>query len=259
MSSNPIGFQLPGGVFIWIGASLIILKFKNWGEYQKRHGGIKNPIWFSFANDFATNKNFHSFSDSERLIFIYLLCEASKENDNGQLSIDIDHFSYITKNKTKDILSCIEKLKEKQILEDRDRDAIGTRSDPVQNAITTGQDKTGQDNTSSENSSHRSEEKHPEGIKLKPSDLVDLWNDLKHESLPGVMGLSPDREIKARARLKVYPDPDPWEKAMQMINNSKFLTGKTPPREGIKKTWKATFDWLIKPGNLERILEGTYQ
>jgi len=93
---------------------------------------------------------------------------------------------------------------------------------------------------------------------LTPSDLVSLWNELKNPELPEVIALSPDRRSAASARLKTYPNQEVWEDVMAIINASKFCTGKIPPTGGRKKSWKADFDWLIRPGTIERVLEGKY-
>lgn len=102
----------------------VTIKFCNWEQYNKRAKEYKNPVWFSFQNDFATNRNFYDFTDQQRLIFIYLLCEASQQNKAGSLTIEVEHFCYHTRQKPKDVHATIEKLKQKQILEARDRDGI---------------------------------------------------------------------------------------------------------------------------------------
>ncbi|NCX93597.1 MAG: hypothetical protein EBX40_02850 [Gammaproteobacteria bacterium] len=136
----------------------MIYKFDNWDQYNKRAKEYKNPVWFSFQNDFATNKNFFGFTDQERLIFIYLLCEASQQNTQGEFSLEIDHFAYHTRQKEKDILSTLKKLEEKQILTARDRDGIVSGSYRDRDLAVTEQNNTEQYNTLYDSDeSHREE------------------------------------------------------------------------------------------------------
>jgi hypothetical protein len=125
----------------------ITLRFTKWEQYNKRAKEYKNPVWFSFHNDFATNRNFHDFSDQHRLIFIYLLCEASQQNDGGSLTIELSHFAYHTRQKEKDILACVKKLSEKQIVETRDRDGIVAGSCGDRDLAVTEHNRTGHNRT----------------------------------------------------------------------------------------------------------------
>lgn len=40
------------------------------------------------------------------------------------------------------------------------------------------------------------------------------------------------------------------------IRRSRFLTGETPQKEG--HTWRPDLEWIIKPKNLTKIIEGKY-
>ena len=44
-----------------------------------------------------------------------------------------------------------------------------------------------------------------------------------------------------------------WDEYFLRVANSEFLTGKAENAD-----WKATFDWLLKPSNAEKVLEGNY-
>lgn len=96
-----------------------------------------------------------------------------------------------------------------------------------------------------------------EDIKPTALELVELWNEASDPSLAKVVGISVDRERKARARLKEHPDAETWSLCINKINNSNFCLGKIKSTNR-SKPWKADFDWLIKPGTIERVLEGKY-
>ena len=55
-----------------------------------------------------------------------------------------------------------------------------------------------------------------------------------------------------QARIKEY-GIDAIISAIESINNSSFLRGQN------RKGWTITFDWLIKPNNFIKVLEGNYK
>lgn len=67
------------------------IKFLNWDKYQPRKD-IKRPWYFGFDNNFFLNSKLYSLDNEERLCLIYLLCEASRENKNGELLIVPEHY-----------------------------------------------------------------------------------------------------------------------------------------------------------------------
>ena len=81
--------------------------------------------------------------------------------------------------------------------------------------------------------------------------LVNIWNS-GCKSLPAVTKLTQKRIQSIRARLKEYPDPSDWIKALERIAASDFLSGRGA------HTWRATFDWLLRPESLTKVLEGQY-
>ena len=65
--------------------------------------------------------------------------------------------------------------------------------------------------------------------------------------------LTPKRK---RAILKAKKDIEEfggWEKFFSCIASSRFLNGQN------KHGWKADFDWILKPDNMVKIMEGNYQ
>lgn len=233
---------------------LVRLKFKNWEDYNKRAKEYKNPVWFSFSNDFATNRNFFDFSDQNRLIFIYLLCEASQQNEQGLFTIDVDHFAYITRQKTKDILQTIEKMVEKQILEGRDRAGIVAGSSADRGLAVTEQDRTEQDILSSTSA----EVSEADEGSLKTTDLVNLWNRLANPSLARVIKLTDGRRRAISRALKEYPEAEFWQDVIQAVNKSQFLTGQGAVSGNRSKPWRCDLDFIVRSDNAIKILEGKY-
>ena len=91
----------------------------------------------------------------------------------------------------------------------------------------------------------------------KPPDQVDvmvgLWNAMAERTgLPTVQRLGKDRRSQAPARLVELGGIAGWEGALAKVEASDFCCG----RGGGK--WRASFDFLMKPDKLTRLMEGAY-
>lgn len=85
--------------------------------------------------------------------------------------------------------------------------------------------------------------------------MVAIWN----EAVPGakITALAGQRKNLARARWKELGSKKPaWEAFCRRVGASPFLTGKEASRS--KRTFTASFDWAILPGNFIKIQEGKY-
>lgn len=91
---------------------------------------------------------------------------------------------------------------------------------------------------------------------VSPKDQASLvmaaWNTMASEfGRPSIITIQGSREKNLRIRLR---EPDGYAKlieAIKRVGNSTFLRG-----DG---KWNgATFDWILKPMNLQKILEGNY-
>ena len=82
--------------------------------------------------------------------------------------------------------------------------------------------------------------------------LLQAWNDLP---LPEKLkGLYPDVAQKLYHLLKEFGEAT-LHKAIRMVADSPFLLGKSSNSSG----WVIYFGWLLKPGNLKKILENKYR
>lgn len=72
--------------------------------------------------------------------------------------------------------------------------------------------------------------------------------------------LTKDRLTKIAARWNessVHQDLDFWAAYFRLVGSSAFLMGEGEGRDGAKP-FRATFDWLIKPSNFVKVVEGNY-
>ena len=82
--------------------------------------------------------------------------------------------------------------------------------------------------------------------------IVTAWNDLP---LPEKLkGLYPDVAQKLHHLLKEFGEAA-VQKATRMVADSPFLLGKSSNSSG----WVIYFGWLLKPGNLQKILDNKYR
>ena len=96
-------------------------------------------------------------------------------------------------------------------------------------------------------------ERHKEPYPQLKNNVISRWNDLARE-----YGLAPiidinrnslrEKNLKARSADKNFD----LDLLIDMIKNSPFLLGKT------KHCFFVFFDWIIKPSNYQKIIEGNY-
>ena len=82
--------------------------------------------------------------------------------------------------------------------------------------------------------------------------IVTAWNDLPLRSK--LKGLYPDVAQKLYHLLKEFGEAA-VQKAIRMVADSPFLLGKSSNSSG----WVIYFGWLLKPGNLKKVLENKYR
>lgn len=94
--------------------------------------------------------------------------------------------------------------------------------------------------------------------------------DAYHETLPvlsRVVMLTPARKAHISARWREVWDDERFEQAggvdlfrgyFRRVASSRFLTGKVNGANG-KPPFKADLEWLMKPGNFAKVLEGKYE
>lgn len=82
-------------------------------------------------------------------------------------------------------------------------------------------------------------------------DFVDSWNSLSEFGIVSIRNISGKRADALRARLRQYGN-DSFNECVEAIRQSDFLQGRN------NRGWTVTFDWLVKPSNYPKVLEGNY-
>jgi uncharacterized protein YdaU (DUF1376 family) len=102
------------------------------------------------------------------------------------------------------------------------------------------------------------EEEKEEGIVIKKNksakpnfqEIVSIFNQVC-VGLPQVQKLNEQRKAAINSRIKEH-GLETVGKALQMVADSDFLNGNN------SSGWKASFDWIFKPTNFNKIIEGNY-
>jgi len=83
--------------------------------------------------------------------------------------------------------------------------------------------------------------------------VITAWNNLASETgIAQVQHLTENRRKALKPRLKEIGGLEGWYAMCDKIRASSFLTGQG------EKPWYCTFDWVLKPANLAKIMEGNY-
>lgn len=80
--------------------------------------------------------------------------------------------------------------------------------------------------------------------------IIESWNNLGLQQLRSINS-NTNRHTMLKARAKEY-SLDEVIQAIESINKSPFLKGQN------NRNWTITFDWLVKPNNFPKVLEGNY-
>ena len=98
----------------------------------------------------------------------------------------------------------------------------------------------------------------PPAIKVPYQKIVDAY----HERLPELCQVRKLTDTRKRYIKNLWiggslDDMTNWENFFDYVSESDFLMGKTPGRNG-GKPWQADLEWITKPANFVKILEGKY-
>lgn len=95
----------------------------------------------------------------------------------------------------------------------------------------------------------------PQGEKQHPipfEKIMQLFNEIC-VSFPKVMQIDGQRRKAVSARWKTYKEIEVFETLFRKTEASSFLKGQND------RNWTADFDWIMKPTNMTKVLEGKYE
>jgi len=98
----------------------------------------------------------------------------------------------------------------------------------------------------------------PKEERIPHQEIVELFHRYCGDSMPSLRELTEARKKSIKARWKTtQPDIKEWERYFKIVASSNFLMGRQEHKD--EKVWdRCTFDWLICPRNVIKVLEGNY-
>jgi hypothetical protein len=225
----------------------VTIQMKNWSKYQHSKTTKGKALkYFRLQSDFLEDPKLYGLCASMKLTYVYLLTRLCRDN-TGVTHICYRHATDMTRLRTKLIHSCVIELERLQLLsivfdeKNPSREEVGEvgRRGEVEGIYV-------------EKSFDLPTPKAVE-LKLSPSWVADLWQEKLADKLHALrVPLTPARAKKLRDRIKIFSEKKDWVEAFDKIQNSDFCLGKND------RQWKASFDWILQPDTLTKILEGKY-
>lgn len=93
----------------------LLVTILNWEKYNPRKD-IKNSSWLRFQHDLFENWQFFDFDHGEIAFWVYLLCQASRRNEGGKVTVNFEHAHRTAKLCPTVIKSAIGKLVKNQVV-----------------------------------------------------------------------------------------------------------------------------------------------
>jgi hypothetical protein len=241
---------------------ILELEIKNWKKHNPR-ADVKTCSWFKMSNDYFTDPEFYGVSIIGKILWIYLLSQASKKVSPvikintlqvaNTLQISIEEIDY----------SLLELFKTGSLNE-----VNSTRSDSsgfVSLEERRGEKKREEENREEETQTSTPEKNLPEiqpqdfrnskgSAKFTPDHFRDLWNEFFTGALGSCKGLGSgihrDRFLKA---IGFLPSEHHWRELFEICLASDWLMGRTEHR------FKLTPTWIVDHDNIIKIQEGRYK
>jgi len=110
-------------------------------------------------------------------------------------------------------------------------------------------------NTEKENKKETDTEKEREALlrlEAQISEIRAKWNRFAEgHGIPGILSISPGSARYKALKARIAEGMD-FDKLLEAIHYQPFLTGEND------RGWLVSFDWILKPSNMSKILEGSY-
>ena len=222
----------------------MIIEIQKWDKYNPRKD-LKSTSWFRLENTFWTDPAFFDFSNDEKMVWVSILCQASQKM-KGSIEISPSQIAALLCIAEKVVITAVDKLSKMSLISTTSRMEHVHVTPPTRGRTTTNE----RTNVTNERTDGKRESLTPP----PPSGqwLVSEWNSRCTNLSACRIPVSAARLKKIQARLKTDPNRDDWIEGVSKISMSNFCNGDND------RGWRADFEFLLKPGNLTKILEGRY-
>lgn len=212
----------------------IFVLLPNFEKYNQRRD-VKSSSWFRMENDFFLDPDIHALNSNEKIVYIYLITQASKSNGK-QFKLSISLCASVLSIKISDFQECLEKLNEiKKIsltyVDDRERSQTCLRTDERTDV----------------RSYELEREKEKVEINYTPHHFESDFNELKPKNYkPQTLSGNSYRDFLET--VKKYPYRETWLKVIKLAFDSYF----------VEKGHKVKISMLVKEDYFTKILNEEY-
>lgn len=239
---------------------IVSIKVLDWHKFNPRTDR-NNFVWFRMQNTFFSDPKFFSQPDAVKILWVFLLCEASKFNNEAFL-FDTSYASAVLGYDPDMVEKTLTKFINGRLVAAEDPAEAGALDGhyPLNGTTTIRYD-----TIRNETKEGRVEQKSGSGLNSPCADapslelvrdhrLKEIWNEHRGK-LAKVRALSKQRQRLCELRWSDINKTDAethWTEVVKKIASSPFCTGAN------ERGWRATFDWLLKSDTQWRVLEGKY-
>lgn len=228
------------GVSKYDGATIDVV---NWDKFNPRTDA-KRPNWFRLENTLATGPGFHDLDCEQKWLWVVILSLVSQKN-GGPIEWKSSYIQALTGIKPKkqdDTLEIFEKFVRLRVSRE-----VTSKLNEVTSRDSHATDITDGHNGRTDGHNGRTS-CHP---------LFEIWNS-NRGSLPQAKEMTPDRKRHADSRWQEKPSTEYWTEVVVRMSRSPFCRGERNKPDSPHKSWKADFDFFLRPGTHAKVMEGKY-
>ena len=217
---------------------------KNWTDFQ--HYKDRSPSWIKLHKSLLDNYEFHCLQLASKALAPLLWLLAS-EYENGKIPYDCVKIAYRLRVEQESISEAISDLIHSGFFI-----CYQGASEVLADCLPRGED-IKQENKKLMSSATAADP-------CPHQKIIDLYHEIL-PVLPRVREWTPARQTLLRSRWKEKPERqslDWWRDFFQYVAQSDFLCGRVAGRNG-NAPWQSDLEWLVRPSNLVKVIEGKYE
>lgn len=220
-----------------------LIQVINWAKYNPRTDA-KKPTWFRMENSFFTGPKYFDLNAGQKLLLVIILSSVS-QSCGESVRLNYAYLQSFTGLNWAEISETVQIYIDRGVLCETRKVTLRDPHRSVRDSPAT-----------NERTNVRTNRREPK-LKSALPPLCEIWN-ANCGGLPQVMGASGKRAQAIAARWAELPDPDAWGAIVRRMAASRFCQGLSNDPAGGHPTWKADFDFLIRPDTRHKVLEGKY-
>lgn len=209
------------------------MKIKNWHKFQ--HFKDRKPPWIKLYKDLLDNPDWFSLKDKDARLLVHLWLLASEDKTLTGTLPSIRTIAFRLRTTEREISKGLQALGDWLYQDDTELISSRYQDDAPE--------------TETETKTETETE-----TKCPSQKIADLFNSTC-KTLPSVKVLTDKRKKTISIRWKEDKGRQTlswWQDYFKMVDNSSFLRGD-------KTDFNASFDWLLGPSNMVKVLEGNYE